>query len=277
MSGCTKCEPKGHIPPPNKDCLNPIYPDEPAEAEVECLTEEMKCAVRNRAIEIILTVALIVSLLQPFARDSLHPPPGPALWYWVSLIVLSVWGAASAGIAFKTVYRTPEVKRMMRTPLFMVIGLSAWIAGVFTSGSARTIAAVVAFLALAWEFRVSFIRTKEKPSIQTYVAYLGFKAYIAGLSAFVLALCIDSQQGRTALLVYLIIPAWLALESASHFFTLPIVVGFIAWELETSSGLELIIVSIVFSVLFFYGLHARVLSQNIMNGRNRFTYALRYE
>lgn len=253
-----------------------MFPDEPRARVVACPTDEMRSARWWRALEWILVIALGATVAIKILNESIRVPAalGSQTWFWLSVLVLLAWGAAAFALALKTVSRTPDVGIMLGRHPFVVVALGSWIVGVAAGGPVRLGAAVVAAVASLLEAYRSYTLGYEKPSVSTAIVFLGFKAYLAGLSVLILAVVLDHTVGLGAGLVALGLGAWASFDLFSFILPFPILAGLVAWELERKTNLELVIMAALFAVLVLRGLWYRLLSSNPRYGRNLFVFPL---
>lgn len=274
--GCNRCEPRGHLPPPQRVCPDFEFPDEPQPTPVECPTDEMVRARLWRFLEWIAIIALGATLTIKLLNDSLDPPPGleGQTWFWLSLVVLVAWGAVGLALAVRTVSVTPNVTLMLGSHPFLLLALGAWMVGVLVGGIPRVVAAAVATAASLLEAYRSYSLGPEKPSVATYVLFLGFKAYLAGLSAFVLALIVAERASLGWGIAALGTSAWASIDLMTFILPFPVLVGVVAWELQRNTERELLLVAAGFALLVLRGVWYRLFSNETRHGRNLFVRRL---
>lgn len=274
--GCNRCQPGAHLPPPRRACPDLEFPDEPRASPVDCPTDEMLTARVWRGLEWTLVIALATTIAVKVLNESIDTPAalGSQTWFWLSVLVLVAWGAAGLALALRTVSRTPDVGIMLGRHPFVVLALGSWIVGVVVGGRLRLGAAVVAAVTSLLEAYRSYSLGNEKPSMSTYVLFLGFKAYLAGISVFILAVILDHFVGLGAALVALGLGAWASFDLFSFVLPFPILVGLVAWELERNTSLELVGMAALFAILVLRGIWYRLLSGHPRHGRNLFVFPL---
>lgn len=274
--GCTRCEPGAHLPPPRRVCPDLVFPDEPRAMIVACPTSEMLAARWWRAVEWALVIALGATVAIKILNETIRPPAalGSQTWFWLSVVVLVAWGIAAFSLALKTVSRTPDIGIMLGKHPFVAVALGSWIVAVATGGGWRVGAAVVAAAASLLEAYRSYTLGHEKPSVSTYALFLGFKAYLAGLSIFMLAVVLDHSVGLGAALAALGVGAWASIDLFSFILPFPILTGLVAWELERSTNLDLVAMAAFFTLLVLRGFWYRLFSSNPRHGRNLFVFPL---
>ena len=268
--GCRQCAPGQHLPPPVHVVPDYKCPKEPDECS-RPTTPKMKEARNCRIVEWLLTVGLILTMGVMLYRGELKPAPGPHLWFWGSLVVLAIWGAASASLALSKVSTTDSITLMMGCHWYLSTALIAWIVGVATGGTVRLVAALVALVFSVIEMYRLYCKGIERPSLSTYLVYIGFKAFLAGLTLFVFTLLVDHHFGRVGAIVVLgLVGGWISFDNYSFVVTLAPLAGLVAWELQEGTEFELVGMIILFSLLFINGVAYRLISPRNHHGRNMF-------
>jgi hypothetical protein len=166
---------------------------------------------------------------------------------------------------------------MMGCHPFLSVALVAWTVGVLTGGGVRFVASAVALVASFIEMYRMYCKGHERPSLSTYLIYIGFKAYLAGLSLFVFGLLVDHHFGRVAsVLVLGLVGGWVGWDTYSFIFPMVPIVGLVAWELVEGTKFEFVGLIVLFVVLLIRGVAYRLVSSKPHHGRNMFVDPIKW-